>query len=190
MTAFVGKVEVGMGISTGFGQIVAEEIDVPFDRVTILMGDTALTPDQRGTGGSNGIMDGGSALRKASAEARRTLLGLASARLGVPVEQLTVQDGVVVVQGDPSKKVSYGELIGGQRFNVTLSDKVKTKSPSEYRIVGTSVPRVDIPLKVTARYQFLVDFRVPGMLHGRVNPGLVQGTIEANVIAVDEPSDA
>jgi len=102
VTASVGKIEAGMGISTAFTQVVAEELDVPIDRVTLVMGDTATTVDQRGTGGSNGIMDGGSALRRAAAEGRAALLSLASARLGVPAAALRVRDGVVYAANDES----------------------------------------------------------------------------------------
>src|SRR5713226_8548785 len=202
VTASVGKVEVGMGISTAFMQIVAEELDVPMERVKLVMGDTALTPDQRGTGGSNGIMQGGSALRKAAAEARMALLELASPRLNAPVEQLRVKDGVVYVQGDVNRKVSYSELIGGQRFNVKMSGKAKSKNPEEYTVVGKPVPRIDIPPKVTAQYQYLVDLKLPGMLHGRIIrppeagaqllgydqtqrlPGLVKVVAKGNVLGV------
>ncbi|WP_017525653.1 xanthine dehydrogenase family protein molybdopterin-binding subunit [Pusillimonas noertemannii] len=168
VAAGVGKIEAGMGISTAFAQIVADELDVPLDKVAIHMGDTATTVDQRGTGSSNGIMDGGSALRKASAQARHALLSMASVRLGVPAEQLEVEDGVVKVAGTPGKSISYGELIGGKRFEMALDAKVRTKDASQYKLVGKPVPRTDIPLKVTGQYVYLVDHRVPGMLHGRV----------------------
>jgi nicotinate dehydrogenase subunit B len=168
VTASVGKIESGMGISTGFAQIVAEELDVSVERVAIRMGDTATTPDQRGTGASNGISQGGHALRLASAEARAALLSLASAKLGVPVEQLSVKDGVTFVTAHPARKASYAELIGGRRFDVKVTGKVKPKDPRTYTLVGKPIPRRDIPQKVTAEYTYLVDHKVPGMLHGRV----------------------
>lgn len=181
--AFVGKVETGMGITTCFMQFVAEELDVPIERVKIVMSDTAVTPDQGGTGSSNGIVTGGEALRKAAAEARQFLLGLASARLGAPIEQLAVKDGVVSVQGQMGKQISYGELVGGQRFSINVSGQVKTKDPKDYRIVGQSVPREDIPPKVTGAYSYVVDVRVPRMLHGRVVRPPVMG---ANLMSVQE----
>lgn len=168
VVAGVGKIEAGMGISTAFAQIVADELDVPLDRVTIQMGDTATTVDQRGTGSSNGIMNGGSALRKASAQARHALVAMAAKQLDVPAEKLEVVDGVVRVQGQPGKSVAYGDLIGGRHFEMALEEKVATKDPSLYKLVGQPVPRTDIPLKVTGQYTFLVDHKVPGMLHGRV----------------------
>lgn len=182
--AAVGKVETGMGITTAFMQIVAEELDVALARVTIRMGDTATTPDQGGTGSSNGIMTGGKALRDAAAQARAFLLGLASTRLGAPVEQLAVKDGVVSVNDAPDKNISYGELIGGQRFNVKLTDKVKTKDPAQYTIVGQPVPREDIPPKVTGTYTYIVDVRVPRMLHGRV---VRPPTMGARLVSIETP---
>ncbi len=168
VTASVGKVETGMGIGTAFAQIVAEELDVPIERVTIVMGDTAATVDQRGTGSSNGIIDGGAALRRAGAEGRAALLALASRRLNVPREELRVHDGVVLSERDSSKRVSYAELVGGKTFDVKVSDQVKTKDPREYRIAGKPVPRLDIPPKVRGEYRYVTDLRMPGMVHARV----------------------
>lgn len=168
VTASVGKIEAGMGIGTAFAQIVADELDVPLDKVTIVMGDTATTVDQRGTGSSNGIAQGGAALRKAGAEGRAALLALAAGRLETPVEKLGVRDGVVYVEGDASKRVSYGELVGGRNFGVKVSDKPKTKDARQYRYVGKPIQRLDIPPKVTGAYRYVADLQVPGMLHGRV----------------------
>lgn len=178
VTVFTDKVEIGMGVSTAFAQIVAEELDVPVASVSLVLGDTALTPDQGGVGGSTSISVGAVPVRQAAAAGRRVLLELASARLGAPVERLTVQNGVVRRTDDPSKSVSYGDLIGGRRFDVTLgtlgaaaADTVaaaRPKPPAEYKVVGTAVPRKDIPPKAAGRFAYIVDVRVPGMLHGRV----------------------
>jgi CO/xanthine dehydrogenase Mo-binding subunit len=183
VTASVGKIESGMGIGTAFAQVVAEELDVRLDRVTIVMGDTATTVDQRGTGSSNGIMDGGSALKRASAEGRAALLALASARLGVPAAQLRVRDGVVHAASDESKRVSYGELVGGKTFDVKVSEKPAMKDPREYKVVGKPVPRVDIPPKVDGTYRYVGDLSVPGMLHARVVRPPEAG---AQLVSVDE----
>ncbi len=168
VTAAVGKIDAGMGIGTSFAQIVAEELDVSMDAVTIHMGDTATTPDQRGTGSSNGIIDGGSALREAGAEARAALLALAAERLNVPVAQLITANGAVIVINAPERHVSYAELIGGKRFDIKMSGKAKPKESSQYQLVGKPLPRKDIELKVTAKYEYMVDFKLPGMLHARV----------------------
>lgn len=166
--ASVGKIEAGMGIGTSFAQIIAEELDVPLAKVQVRMGDTATTVDQRGTGSSNGIITAGPILRKAGAEARHALIGMAAQRLGAPADQLVAADGVVSVIGAPERRVSYGELIGGQRFELQLSGKVETKMPAQYKLVGKPVQRIDIPAKVVGAYPYLVDHSVPGMLHGRV----------------------
>ena len=168
VTAAVGKIDAGMGIVTSFTQIIADELDVPMESVTIHMGDTATTPDQRGTGSSNGIIEGGSALRNAGAEARAALLALAAERLKVPMLQLMTGDGAVSVVGAPEKRLTYGELVGGKRFDVKLSGKAKPKDPGLYQFVGKPMPRSDIALKVTGKYAYLVDFKLPGMLHARV----------------------
>jgi nicotinate dehydrogenase subunit B len=168
ITASVGKIDAGMGIVTSFTQIVAEELDVSMDAVTIHMGDTATTPDQRGTGSSNGIIDGGSALRNAAAEARAALLAMAAERLNVPVAQLMTANGAVNVIGAPEKRASYTELIGGKRFDMKISGKVKPKDASQYRLVGKAIPRKDIDLKVAGTYDYMVDFKLPDMLHARV----------------------
>ncbi len=168
VTASVGKIESGMGIGTAFAQVVAEELDVAIERVTIVMGDTATTVDQRGTRSSDGIMEGGSALKRAAAEGRAALLALGSARLGVPASQLRVRDGIVYAASDETKRVSYGDLIGGKTFDVKVSDKPAMKDPRDYKVVGQPVPRFDIPAKVEGTYRYVGDLKVPGMLHARV----------------------
>jgi nicotinate dehydrogenase subunit B len=183
VTASVGKIEAGMGVGTSFAQIVAEELDVPVERVTIVMGDTATTVNQRGTGSSNGVMQGGSALRKAGAQGRAALLAMASARLGVPAEALQVRDGVVFVAADPAKRATYGELIGDKQFNVKVAKKPVLKDPKDYRVAGHPVPRMDIPAKVDATYRYVADLRVPGMLHARV---VRPPEARAKVVRVDE----
>lgn len=181
VVAFTGKAELGMGVETALAQIVAEELDVAFDKVTMVMSDTALTPDQGGTGGSTTISSGSNPLRNAAAEARLRLVDMAATRLGVPAARLTVKDGIVSVLGDASKRITYGQLIGRNNFHfdVPLTTKgsgsalnaigsAKPKSPSQYGVVGQPIRRVDIPAKATGQFSWIVDVRVPGMLHGRV----------------------
>jgi nicotinate dehydrogenase subunit B len=198
VTVFTGKVDIGTGSRTSLAQIVADELDVPFSRVTMAMGDTAKSVDQGRTVGSSTIPRGGAQLRQAAAAARQELLKLASAQLGAPAEKLTVADGVVSVEGDASKSVSYSRLIGGKRFNVKITatgyqagmnvaPEVKPKSYKNYKVVGTSIPRVDLPAKFTGAYMYTPDFRMPGMLHGRpVRPN----TAVAKPLKVDESSIA
>jgi nicotinate dehydrogenase subunit B len=165
VTVYSGKVDLGTGITTALRQIVAEELDIPTSRIELVQGDTTLTPDQGTTWGSLTIQVGGMQLRQAAAAARQALMTEAAKKLGT--EQLTVAEGVVSGAG---KKVSYGELIGGKTFAVTLDPKqpVKEKAPKDYKVVGKSQPRIDIPDKITGRFTYMQDFKVPGMLHGRV----------------------
>jgi len=177
VTIYSGKVDVGTGVSTALRQIVAEELDVPFERTKLIQGDTLLTPDQGKTWASLTIQIGGMQLRQAAAAARQALVTEAAKRLGT--DQLTVTDGVISGNG---KKVSYGELIGGKSFAITLDPKqpVKEKAPKDYKIVGKSHPRVDIPAKVTGRFTYMQDFKVPGMLHGRVvRPAAIDAKLES-----------
>src|SRR4029077_10561501 len=114
VVAYFGKMDMGQGVDVAIAQIVGEELDVPFERVNVVMGDTGWTVTQGGASGSTGIQKGGIPLRNAAAEARRVLVELASQRLGVPADRLEVTHGGVMVTGDPARKLSYGELIGGR----------------------------------------------------------------------------
>jgi nicotinate dehydrogenase subunit B len=180
VTAFTGKTDLGQGNRTSLSQIVAEELDVAFDRVRMVMGDTASCVDQGPTVGSLTINLAGPQLRQAAADGRQALLALAARELEVPATKLAVEDGVVSVSGDSSRRISYGDLVGGRLLGVAVPVKgkergfglalggAKQKAASEYRVVGRSVPRVDIPGKVTGGHFYIQDVRVPGMLHGRV----------------------
>src|SRR5947208_11546883 len=112
VTAYFGKMDMGQGVDVAIAQIVADELDVAFDRVKVVMGDTALTCNQGGASGSTGVQRGGATLRFAAAEARRLLVERAAEKLGAPVDQLLGRNGVVTVSGDEQKKIGYGELIG------------------------------------------------------------------------------
>jgi len=192
-TFFVGKTDLGQGTGTAFRQIMADELDMPYDKTTCVMGNTDVTVDQGGSGGSDALQTDGYPMRRVAAEARRVLLDLASARLGVPAAQLTVVNSVVSVAEDPSKKVTYGELIGGKRFNVTLTGNninattgvAKLKDVQQLKIVGTSPPRYDIPAKVDGSLKWAVDAKVSGMLHARNVKPPVAG---AKLVSIDESS--
>src|SRR6185295_7057720 len=133
VTAYTGKCELGHGLYTAQTQLVAEELSVPFNRVKLIQCDTALTPDQGTTSGaqSHPTNFNQGSLALAGATAREALFQLASTRLGVPADQLAVKDGVISLKTDASRKVSYGELIGGRKFNLTLNTRAKRKHPSE-----------------------------------------------------------
>ena len=185
VTLFSGKVELGTGVETALSQIVAEELDVAAERVTVVQGDTGRTPNQGYTVGSKTLQFGGPPIRQAAAEARQTLLGLASTRLGIPVDHLTVADGLVSVAGDSAKKVSYAELVGGRRFNRTIGKAAAPKNPADYRVVGQSVRRVELPAKVAGAHVYVHNVRLAGMLHGRVVRPPAAG---AALVSIDETS--
>jgi len=155
-TFYVGKTDCGQGTGTAFRQMMSDELDIAYDKTTCIMGSTDITVDQGGSGGSNAIQVSGLPMRKVAAEARRVLLEMAAARFSVPVDQLAVADGVISVKADPSKKVTYGELIGGKRFSVALTGnninattgKATMKAVQDLKIVGQSPQRYDIPAKV------------------------------------------
>jgi len=195
-TVFFGKIDGGQGTDVGIAQIVAEELDLPADRVAVILGDTALTLNQGGASGSFGINWGGRTMRKAAAEARQFLLQLAAKRLKVPAETLTVANGVVSVADAPGKKIGYGQLIGGKFFNVPLKWNGKygivldidstapLKKPADYKVVGTSPKRRDVKAKVFAQAAtYVTDIRVPGMLHARVIRPPVAGATANSVDA-------
>jgi len=192
-TFYVGKTDLGQGTGTAFRQIMADELDIAYDRTSCVMGSTDVTVDQGGSGGSDALQADGWPMRRVAAEARRVLLEMASTRLGVPVTALTVSEGVVSVTADPSKRVTYGELIGGKRFNVTLTGKntdtttgvAPIKTVQQLKIVGQSPQRYDIPPKVDGSLKWAVDVKLPGMLHARnVKPPVAGATL----VSIDESS--
>ena len=187
ITAYTGKCELGHGLYTAQTQLIAEELCVPFDRVTLVQCDTALTPDQGTTSGaqSHPTNFNNADLALAGATAREALVAMAAARLGVPGTQLVVTDGVVSVASNAARRVSYAELIGGRMFNLTLNPNARRKSAGEWTVLGTSVPRVEIPAMVAGRFEYVHNVRVPGMLHGRV---VRPPSANATVASVDRRS--
>jgi CO/xanthine dehydrogenase Mo-binding subunit len=176
VTVFSGKVDLGTGVETALAQIVAEELDVPFNRIHMIGLDTSKAINQGTTSGSRTIERGGPQLRQAAAAARQELLKLAAAQLNTPIEKLTVVDGVV---SDGAKKISYGQLIGGKKFNVKITatgtgwdmkvaPEVRAKDVKDHKVVGTSQKRIDLPAKLTGEFTYANDVRISGMLHGRV----------------------
>ena len=193
-----GKVDLGTGIETALAQIAADELDVPFNRIHMQMGHTAKTVDEGRTAGSNTIQAAGQHLRQATAAARVELLKMASTRLDVPADRLTVTDGVVSDMSNASKNVTYAGLVGGRKFNITIpvtgqqgglqvAPAIKPKKYTDYKVVGTSVKRVELPAKLTATFMYTPDVKVPGMLHGRV---IRPATTISKPLRVDESSIA
>jgi len=197
ISVFSGKTDLGQGLEVALAQMVAEELDVPFKAVKVVIGDTASSVNQGGASSASGISEGGKQLRVAAAEARRVLLDLAAEKLGVPADQLVVDGGVVHGNTEMAKSVTYGELVGGRYFNVTLAwngkignplyapGKAKPKDPKGYKIVGQPIKRQDIAPKVFAQQDFCTDVKVPGMVHGRMIRPAVAGTAP---VSVDENS--
>ncbi len=183
VTVFSGKVDLGTGVQIGLRQIAAEELDVPLSDLSIIEGDTALTPDQGPTYGSLTIQKGGMAIRQAAATARDALLTLAAAELSVDKAVLTVADGVISATGGGS--VSYAQLIGGRNFSLNLDPAAKLKDSSQYKLVGKPIARTDIPEKLVGSFTYMHDFRVPGMLYGSV---IRPPAIGAKLESVDEAS--
>jgi nicotinate dehydrogenase subunit B len=190
VTAFNGHVDLGTGIRTALGQIVAEELDVSFAHVVVVLGDTSRVPNQGATIASETIQITAVPLRKAAAQARQFLLARAAARLELPIEDLSIDDGLI--RGH-NRSVSFGELIGEEIIRLEFADDVKVKSVESYSIVGQSMPRVDLPAKATGELVYVHDMRMPGMLHGRVvrppYAGVDAGPfVGTSLIAVDESS--
>jgi nicotinate dehydrogenase subunit B len=187
VTARTGKCELGQGMFTAQLQLIAEELSVPIDRITLIQCDTAVTPDQGTTSGSqsspSNFNDRNLAL--ACATAREALVRLAAVRLVLPVEQLTTADGAVRVIADGAKFVHYGELLRGQRLDIPLDPQAKRKPARTWSVLGTSVPRVDVPALVTGTLEFVNNVHVEGMVHGRV---VRPPSIGATLTAVDEAS--
>ena len=193
VTAYNGHVDLGTGIRTALGQIVAEELDVSFARVVVVLGDTSQVPNQGATIASESIQITAIPLRKAAAQARQFLIARAAERLELGVEDLVIEDGLI--RGRDNRSISYGELIAGDSIRLELADNVPVKSVDAYTIVGQSVPRTDLPAKATGELVYVHDVRVPGMLHGRVvrppYAGVDAGAfVGESLIAVDAASVA
>jgi nicotinate dehydrogenase subunit B len=191
VTAFNGHVDLGTGIRTALGQIVAEELDVSFTRVVIVLGDTSQVPDQGATIASETIQITAVPLRNAAAQVRHFLIARAAERLELSAEDLVIEDGLV--RGRDNRSISYGELIAGETIRLELADDVRLKPVDTYTIVGQSVPRTDLPAKATGEPVYVHDVRVPGMLHGRVvrppYAGVDAGPfVGTSLIAIDEAS--
>lgn len=194
-TFYVGKTDGGQGTGTAFRQMMCDELDIAYDKTRLVMGCTDITPDQGGSGGSDGVERDGLTMRRVAAEARRVLLEMGGEHLGAPVEMLTVANATIALKSDPAKQVTYAELIGGKRFNVALTgrnvDAATGKAPmkpvSDLKVVGQSLKRYDIPGKVDGSLKWAVDMKLPGMVHARnVRPPLAGATVQR----IDESSVA
>ena len=171
ITVFAGKCEIGTGMRTVQHQLAAEELSVPMERITLVLCRTGITPNQGYTAGSFSTWTqfGTGGLRAALDTARDALAQLASQYFDVDVSQLVLSNGVFSVKGgDPTYTVSYGQLVQGQRFNLTVNAKAVPNDPSTWKLLGKPIPRVDIPAKAKGAFQYVQKVRIPGMLHGKV----------------------
>jgi nicotinate dehydrogenase subunit B len=184
VTIYTSRVDVGTGLATAFRQIAAEELGIPVERFTVIEGDTAVTPNHGGTGGSSGIPRGAADIRRVAATARQALLDLGAKQLNRPASELTITGGEVrPVSG--GQGIAAASLIGGKRFSVKVNPTAALKDPATYTIVGKPIPRTDVPAKCSGRHVYLQDLTVPGMLHGRVIRPPAMG---AKLLTVDESS--
>lgn len=185
VTAYTGKCDFGQGMYTVQTQLVAEELCISINKVTLIQCDTSVTPDQGTTSGSQSTPTNFNTqnLAQAAATAREALVGMAAQRLAVPVDQLTIENGVVSAKS--GRHVSYDELVGGKHFDIAVSSTAKRRSPSEWKVLGKPLPSMDRVALVTATFEFVHNVHVPGMIHGRV---VRPPQVGATVTKVDEKS--
>jgi nicotinate dehydrogenase subunit B len=184
VTLFCGKVDLGQGLRIAMRQIAGEELGIGVDRIKYIEGDTALTPDQGRTSGSNGIQRGGMQIRRAAATAREALIALAAQRLNVGADDLVAADGEVRPKNGGGG-IRFADLIGTRSFNLKLNPKAAFKDPATYTLVGKPLPRPDVPAKCTGSFAYVQDFTLPNMLHARV---IRPPAIGAKLTDVDEAS--
>jgi len=166
ITVFTGKAELGQGFKTAFQQIAAEQLDVAFGSLKVVTADTKLTANEGYTSGSHSMQDSGTAILNAAAQARELLIAEAARRLDVPAENLRTESGAVIAAD--GRKLSYGELVAEDMLHVQAQPVSKLKDPATFKVMGQSIPRVDIPAKVTGGVAYVQDLRLPDMLHARV----------------------
>ena len=184
VTLFCGKVDLGTGLRIAIPQMAAEELGIAVKRITLIEGDTDLTPNQGPTAGSTGVMRGGVQIRQAAATAREALIRMAAERTGRAPADLVAAEGEVRPRSGGAG-IGFGALVGDRHFGLKLDPKAPLKNPVSYTIVGKSLPRPDVPAKVTGQHLYMHDFKLPGMLHGRV---IRPGAVGAKLLSVDESS--
>jgi nicotinate dehydrogenase subunit B len=166
VTVFTGKAELGQGIKTALIQVAAEQLGMEPRRIRLVTADTARTPDEGFTAGSRSMQDSGTAIMHAAAQVREILLGRAAERLGVAVERLQAQNGVVVA--DDGRRIAFGELVADGVTRVRAQPQSKLKDPRTYTVMGKPLPRIDISAKVAGGVAYVQDLRLPGMVHARI----------------------
>ncbi|MCX6335121.1 MAG: molybdopterin-dependent oxidoreductase [Bacteroidia bacterium] len=191
ISCFTGKIEMGQGIITSLAMMMADELNVPFERVTMVMGDTDLCPYDAGTWGSQSTQTFGPAMRAAAAEAKAVLLDMASAKIGVPVSRLEVKDGIIADTSNPGNSVSYAQLAKGQKLEKYLEVKPASEEYTKFTYVGKPFNRVDAIEKVTGRAKYTGDLKIPGMVFARIlrPPSHGAKLISADVSGAEKISD-
>ena len=166
VTVFTGKCEIGQGVKTALIQVAAEELELDPHAIHLVTADTARAANEGFTSGSNSMKDSASAIRNAAAQVREILIGIAAERLGVAADRLRAQSGAII--GPDNRRAAYGDLVAGNVLHVTAQPTSKLKAPDTLKIIGQSLPRIDIPGKVTGGVSYVHDLRLSGMVHARV----------------------
>ena len=184
VSVFTSKVEVGQNIRTSLSQVVAEELHIPITAVKMIMGDTDLVPYDAGTFGSRSTPQMGTQLRTVSAAARQALLEIAARNWKMDAKLLQADQGMVI---DPQtqNKISYGQLTKGQQLLLPISEKAAITAVADWKITGTTVPKVNLRSFITGNHQYVSDMKLPGMLFGKVlrPPAYQSDLIEADLAA-------
>lgn len=167
VTVYTGKAEVGQNIRTSLAQIVAEELKVPVAKIEMILGDTELTPYDRGTFGSRSIPYMGPQLRKAAATAREALIDMAAEAWKVDRSGLVIENGVVMSPGR-KHSVNIGKLTGGKEIVKGIDENVLVTAPEKWRVTGTSVPKINGESFINGTHKFASDLKLPGMLYGKI----------------------
>ena len=182
VACFTGKIEMGQGAVTSLAQTLADELEVPLEVIDMVMGDTELCPWDRGTFGSMTTRFFGPALRAAGAEARAVLLELAAEHLKLPMDRLTVKDGMVYETAQPGNRVSYAQLAQGRKIVRQAKEKAVVKRPANFKIIGKPVVRRDAMEKVTGQAKYAGDVQFPDLLYARILRPPAHG---AKLVSVD-----
>ncbi len=184
VSVFTGKAELGQGLRTAVIQLAAEQLSLPPERIRLVTADTGLTPNEGFTAGSHSMQDSGTAIFNAAGQVRALLVEAAARQFGLPPEQLTAEGGAVFAPD--GRSLGYGPLAAGSSLHVAARPATGLGDPKSYRVIGTSLPRVDIPAKVTGGVAYIQDMRLPGMLHARVvrqpSPGAILTTVDAAAV--------
>ena len=165
VTVFTGKAELGQGVTTALLQVAAEQLDVPVNRIDLVTADTMRTPNEGFTAGSHSMQDSGTAIMNAAAQVRGLLLDAAATEFGVAAQTLAASDGSV--RAADGRSIGYGPLAAKLNLHVDAAPNSPLKNPASYRLIGTPMPRIDLPTKLTGGAAYVQDLRLPGMLHAR-----------------------